>query len=156
MVSRRSEITAAQAKLVAANLNFNNEHLILVRDVNHAYYSLPNTAGLRDAAEVSLKDARAVEQAAVDRRANGLATVSEVLEARALSAEANYQLQAAIGARRSSSAISLKSSPLPPSIHSTSKRWTLFTFPMLSTSPSRMPSRPGSRTGRISRRKKLR
>jgi hypothetical protein len=64
--ARRTEITAAQAKLVAANLNFNNEHLVLVRNVSQAYYSLLNATGLRKAAEVSLKDAQTVEAAAVE------------------------------------------------------------------------------------------
>jgi hypothetical protein len=31
--ARRTEITAAQARLVAANLSFNNEHLVLIREV---------------------------------------------------------------------------------------------------------------------------
>ena len=56
--ARRAEITAAQARLVAANLSFNNEHLILIRQVSQAYFSLLRARGLREAAEVSLSDAR--------------------------------------------------------------------------------------------------
>ena len=96
--ARRSEVTAAQARLVAANLNFNNEHLLLIRQVSEAYYGLLNAIGLRKAAEISLSDARALEAAAQDRRDNGLATVPEVLEARAASAKANYDLKSALGA----------------------------------------------------------
>ncbi|MBV8550593.1 MAG: TolC family protein [Acidobacteriaceae bacterium] len=98
--ARRSEITATQARLIAANLNFNNTHLVLIQQVCLAYYSLLNATGLRRAAEVSLKDAKTVEAAAQDRRDNGLATVPEVLEARAATAKANYDLQIAIGAER--------------------------------------------------------
>ena len=56
--------------------------------------------GLREAAEVSLNDARTTESAAQERRKNGLATVPEVLEAKAATAKAAYDLQSAIGAER--------------------------------------------------------
>ena len=98
--ARRTEITAAQARLVASNLSFNNEHLILIQQVSQAYFSLLRARGLREAAEVSLNDARTTEEAAQDRRKNGLATVPEVLEAKAATAKAAYDLQSAIGAER--------------------------------------------------------
>jgi outer membrane protein len=98
--ARRTEISAAQARLVAANLAFNNEHLDLIRQVSQAYFSLLGARGLREAAEVSLKDARTTETAAQERRNNGLATVPEVLEAKAATAKAVYDLQSAIGAER--------------------------------------------------------
>jgi outer membrane protein len=95
--ARRTEITAAQARLVAANLSFSNEHLVLIREVSQAYFSLLEAKGLREAAEVSLKDAKELEAAAQERRDNGLATVPEVLEAKAATAKAAYDLQSAIG-----------------------------------------------------------
>jgi outer membrane protein len=98
--ARRTEISAAQARLVAADLTFNNEHLDLIRQVSQAYFSLLGARGLREAAEVSLKDARTTETAAQERRNNGLATVPEVLEAKAATAKAAYDLQSAIGAER--------------------------------------------------------
>src|SRR5271156_846937 len=98
--ARRAEITTAQARLVAANLSFNNEHLILIRQVSQAYFSLLRARGLREAAEVSLSDARTTESAAQERRKNGLATVPEVLEAKAATAKAAYDLQSAIGAEK--------------------------------------------------------
>jgi outer membrane protein TolC len=98
--ARRTEISAAQARLVAANLSFNNEHLVLIRQVSQAYFSLLRARGLRQAAEVSLNDARTTETAAQDRRANGLATVPEVLEAKAATAKAAYDLQSSIGAEQ--------------------------------------------------------
>ena len=99
--ARRAEITAAQARLLAADLNFNNEHLVLIEQISQAYYRLLNATGLREAAEVSLNEARQFEQAAQDRKQNGLATLPDVLEARAASARANYELQNAIGIERS-------------------------------------------------------
>jgi outer membrane protein len=97
---RRTEISAAQARLVAANLSFNNEHLDLIRQVSQAYFSLLGARGLREATEVSLNDAKTTETAAQERRKNGLATVPEVLEAKAATAKAAYDLQSAIGAER--------------------------------------------------------
>ncbi len=98
--ARRTEITATQARLVAANLSFNNEHLILIQQVSQAYFSLLRARGLREAAEVSLNDARTTETAAQERRKNGLATVPEVLEAKAATAKAAYDLKSAIGAEQ--------------------------------------------------------
>ncbi len=98
--ARRDQITAAQAQLVAANLSFNNDHLILIRQVSQAYFSLLSARGLREAAEVSLNDAKTTEAAAQERRNNGLATVPEVLEAKAATAKAAYNLQSAIGAEK--------------------------------------------------------
>jgi outer membrane protein TolC len=98
--ARRTEISAAQARLIAANLSFNNEHLILIRQVSQAYFNLLKARGLREAAEVSLNDARTTEAAAQERRKNGLATVPEVLEAKAATAKAAYDLQSAIGAEQ--------------------------------------------------------
>jgi len=98
--ARHTEITAAQARLVAANLSFNNEHLTLIRQVSEAYFNLLRARGLREAAEVSLNDARTTESAAQERRKNGLATVPEVLEAKAATAKAAYDLQSASGAER--------------------------------------------------------
>jgi outer membrane protein TolC len=98
--ARRTEVTAAQAKLVAANLSFNNEHLLLIRRVSQSYFDLLKARGLREAAEVSLNDAQVAEAAAEDRRRNGLATVPEVLEAKAASAKATYDLKSALGAEQ--------------------------------------------------------
>jgi outer membrane protein len=98
--ARRTEITAAQARLVAANLSFNNEHLILIQQTSQAYFNLLRARGLREAAEDSLNDAKTTEDAAQERRSNGLATVPEVLEAKAATAKAAYDLQSAIGAEK--------------------------------------------------------
>jgi outer membrane protein len=98
--ARRTEITAAKARLVVTNLSFNKEHLILIREVSQAYFSLLRARGLREAAEVSLNDAKTTETAAQERRKNGLATVPEVLEAKAATAKAAYDVQSTIGAEK--------------------------------------------------------
>jgi outer membrane protein len=98
--ARRTEITATQAKLVAANLSFNDAHLQLMQQVSQAYYALLNASGLRAAAEVNLSDADALDEAAQERRNNGLATLPDLLEARAEREKAKYSLQSAIGAEK--------------------------------------------------------
>lgn len=98
--ARRDEINAAKARLLASNLTFNNQHLILIQKVSAAYYTLLNAIGLREAAEVNLHDARVVEEAVRDRKANGLATLPDLLEARAAAAKADYELQSALGAEQ--------------------------------------------------------
>jgi outer membrane protein TolC len=63
-----------------------------------AYYRVLNTKGQEDAAEANLKNAQTVQQAAEARLDLGLATLPDVLEARSAAAQADYDLQAAIGA----------------------------------------------------------
>lgn len=99
--ARRSEITAAQARLLASNFSFNQEHLVLIEQVSQAYFRLLNAIGLREAAEVSLNDAKEFQAGTEERKQNGLATLPDVLEARAATARANYELQSTVGAERS-------------------------------------------------------
>jgi outer membrane protein TolC len=115
--ARRDEINAAKARLLAANLTFNNEHLVLIQQVSAAYYKLLNTTGLREAAEVNLHDAQTVESAVRERKTNGLATLPDVLEARAATAKADYELQSTLGAEKTAFgdlATVLTASPVKP------------------------------------------
>jgi outer membrane protein len=95
---RSGAIDAAKADLLAANLAFNDTHRKIIFDVMSAYYRLLNAMGQRAAAEVSLKNAQAVQEDAEERLNHGLATKPDVLEARAATAQAQYDLQAVIGA----------------------------------------------------------
>ena len=63
-----------------------------------AYYKLLDTKGKEDAARANLKDAQTVQQAAEARLQSGLVTLPDVLETRSTAAQADYDLQAAIGA----------------------------------------------------------
>lgn len=94
--TRQSEIRAARARQVAANFHFNDAHLQIINNVTQAYYGLQNAVGLHEAAIANLKDAKAVQDAAEERLRNGLATLPDVLEARAAAAKAEYELQSAI------------------------------------------------------------
>jgi len=95
---RSGVIDAAKADLLAANFAFNDTHRKIIFQVTAAYYNLLNQIGQQGAAEASLKNAQAVQEDAEDRLVHGLATKPDVLEAAAATAQAQYDLQAVIGA----------------------------------------------------------
>ena len=95
---RSGQIDAAKAELLASNLAFNDTHRRIIYQVSSAYYRLLNAEGQRQAAEVSLENAKTVEEDAKARLANGLATKPDQLEATAARAQAEFDLQARIGA----------------------------------------------------------
>jgi outer membrane protein len=97
---RRGRINAEVAGLLSANFAFNNVHRQLINDVSQAYYRLLNAQGQEEAAGASLVNAQNVQQAAEDRLRNGLATLPDVLEARSATAQAQYNLQAVLGAEQ--------------------------------------------------------
>jgi outer membrane protein len=98
--SRSGRIDAARAETLAANFAFNDTHRQVIYRVEAAYYQLLNAAGQEDAARASLANAQAVQQSAEDRLDNGLATLPDVLEARSATAQAEYELQAVLGAEQ--------------------------------------------------------
>jgi outer membrane protein TolC len=98
--ARSGRINAARAEVLAANFAFNDTHRNVIYQVEQAYYRLLNSMGQEDAARASLSNARAVEQSAEDRLKNGLATLPDVLEARSATAQAEYDLQAVLGAEQ--------------------------------------------------------
>ena len=96
--ARAGRIDAARARLLSANFAFNDTHRIVINLVQQAYYRLLSAIGQEDAAQASLTNAKAVQQAAEERLNNGLATLPDVLEARSATAQAEYDLQAVVGA----------------------------------------------------------
>jgi outer membrane protein len=112
--ARAGRIAQARAELLAANFGFNDTHRGVIYQVEQAYYQLLNAMGQEDAARASLANTQAVEEAAEDRLQHGLATLPDVLEARSATAQAQYGLQAALGAEQvahGNLATSLGSSP---------------------------------------------
>jgi outer membrane protein len=95
---RGGRIDAAKAETLVANFAFNDTHRQVIYRVEQAYYQVLNAAGQEDAARASLANAEAVQQSAEDRLNNGLATLPDVLEARSATAQAEYELQAVLGA----------------------------------------------------------
>ena len=96
--ARSGRIDAARARLLSANFAFNDTHRSVIDQVEQAYYRLLNSIGQEDSAQASLANAKAVEQAAQERLTNGLATLPDLLEARSATAQAEYDLQAVVGA----------------------------------------------------------
>ena len=96
--ARRSRINAESARLLEANFAFNDVHRRLIFEVQAAYYRLLNASGQEGAARASLDNAQTVQNAAEARLHNGLATLPDVLEARSATAQAQYELQAVLGA----------------------------------------------------------
>jgi len=96
--ARPGRINAARAQLLAANVAFNDTHRRVIYQVQQAYYRLLSSMGEEESARASLSNAEAVQQAAEQRLANGLATRPDVLEARSATAQAEYDLQAILGA----------------------------------------------------------
>ena len=95
---RAGAIDIAKANLLAADLHFNDTHRKIIYSVTSSYYHLLNARGQREAAEANVKNAQAVEDQVKSRLDNGLATKPDFLEASAARAQAEYDLQAAIGA----------------------------------------------------------
>lgn len=96
--ARRGRIDAENARVLAANFAFNDVHRKIIYQVQEAYYRLLSASGQEAAARASLANAQAVQQAAEQRLQNGLATLPDVLEARSATAQAQYDLQAVLGA----------------------------------------------------------
>ncbi len=96
--ARAGRMNAAKAESLAANFAFNDTHREVIYRVEQAYYQLLNASGQEEAARVNLSNAQAVQQAAEERLNNGLATLPDVLEARSATAQAEYELQAVLGA----------------------------------------------------------
>jgi outer membrane protein len=96
--ARSGRIDAARARLLSATFAFNDTHRSVIDQVEQAYYRLLNSIGQEDSAQASLANAKAVDQAAQERLTNGLATLPDVLEARSATAQAEYDLQSALGA----------------------------------------------------------
>ena len=96
--ARRGRINAESARLLSSNFAFNDVHRQVIYNVSEAYYRLLDAMGQEEAAGASLVNARTVQQAAEERLRNGLATLPDVLEARSATAQAEYDLQAVLGA----------------------------------------------------------
>ena len=111
---RGGAVDIAKANLLIADLAFNDTHRQLIFKVSSAYFRLLNAKGQRAAAEASLKNAQSIEENAQSRLNNGLATKPDQLEASAARAQADYDLQAAIGAEEIAHGALATAMGLPP------------------------------------------
>jgi len=97
---RRADIDTAKARAFAADFSFNETHESIIFAVTAAYYQLVSAMGQVDAAEANLKNSQTVESAVDARLKNGLATLPDMLEAKAATAQADYDLETAKGNER--------------------------------------------------------
>src|SRR5262249_34244623 len=97
---RSGEVDIAKANLLVENLQFNDTHRRLIYQVSSSYFRLLNARGQRESAEISLKNTETVESDAENRLKNGLATKTDFLEASAARAQADFDLQATLGAEQ--------------------------------------------------------
>ena len=95
---RSQAVAISRNNLLSANFQFNDAQRKIIFKVMQGYYELLDRQGRQDAAEADLKNAQTVEQATEARLKNGLATLPDLLEARSATAQADYDLQATIGA----------------------------------------------------------
>lgn len=95
---KEATLDANRQALAAANFGFNAMHQKIVFDVTRAYYTLNAVHGRVGVAQASLGLAQTLQNAAESRRARGLATLPEVLQAREQSARAAYDLQESVAA----------------------------------------------------------
>lgn len=92
---KQAAIDATQEALAAANFGFNATHQKVVFEVTRAYYGVNTAQGRVEVARAALALALKLQAAAEARRARGLATLPEVLQAREQSARAAYELEEA-------------------------------------------------------------
>jgi outer membrane protein len=90
--ARSAHIDLAKANLLASDFSFNDTHRRLVFQVTEAFYRLLDAIGQDGAAHATLTDAQTVQESVEARLGNGLATLPDVLEARAATAQARYEL----------------------------------------------------------------
>jgi outer membrane protein TolC len=111
---RGGAIEEARAEMFEADFAFNDTHRRIIYQVTSGYYRLLNTIGQLDAAKATLLNANTVEQDAQSRLDHGLATTPDLLEAQAEAAQAEYDLQSAIGAEEIAQGDLATTLSLPP------------------------------------------
>ena len=90
--AREAKIDQAKTDLLAADLTFNDTHRRVAFEVAEAYYRLLDAMSQEESAQATLTDAQTVQQAIEAKLANGFATLPDVLEARAATAQVRYEL----------------------------------------------------------------
>lgn len=96
--ARAGNISAAEAALLSADWNHNALLSDLARRTAQAYFNFAGTQSLLEAEQLTWEQARTNLAATEDRRAVGVATVADVLQARTAVAQAELSLRSAEGA----------------------------------------------------------
>lgn len=94
---RRGAIDAAKANLFSAGTALNETHEQVALAVTTNYYKVLSAKGLVDAARASLQDAETLEKSVQDQLNHGLATLPNLLNAKAQQQQAEYNMENAEG-----------------------------------------------------------
>jgi outer membrane protein len=94
---RSDVVAAAKERLMIANVGFNGTHQKIVFEVTDRFYQLGNARQKVLVSQSALETAQTVEKAVQARIDNGLATKPELLQAQQLSAQSDFDLEAARG-----------------------------------------------------------
>lgn len=97
---REAQVDAAKAEALAAGANFIQANQDVAFLVTSDYYKLVTAQERLAAARETLKTAQTTQDAAEDRLQNGRATMPDVLNARAETSQAVFDLEAADGAEK--------------------------------------------------------
>lgn len=97
---REGKVDAAAAEKIAAGANFIRANQTVAFNVARAYYSLVTAQERLTAAQETLKTAQTTQDAAEAQLNNGRSTLPDVLNARAETAQAQFDLESADGDER--------------------------------------------------------
>jgi outer membrane protein TolC len=97
---RKARVDAAKAEALSAGAQFIKTNQDVASAISNAYYSLLTAEERLLAARDTLRTAQTTQDAAEARLANGRATLPDVLNARAETAQANFDLEQADGEAR--------------------------------------------------------
>lgn len=109
-------VAARREQIAVANFGFNATHEKVAFEVTRAYYTLGAVQGRVEVARAAYKLAQTLQDAAESRKARGLATRPEVLQAREQAARANYDLQEALAAENDARMALLEAVGLRPTL----------------------------------------
>jgi outer membrane protein TolC len=111
--SRAATAEAARQALFASNFSFNKTFQDVIYNVMSSYYNLDSKMSALEAAVVSLKNADSTLASVTQKKNAGLASLTDLLQARQSQAQAVYTLESARGDQVSARATLLQNLGLP-------------------------------------------
>jgi outer membrane protein TolC len=113
---RSAVVAAAKERLMMANVGFNGTHQKIVFQVTDRFYQLGNARQKVLVSQSALEAARTVEQAVEARVGTGLATKPELLQAQQQTAQAEFDVEASLGAESDARVALVESIGLLPTV----------------------------------------
>jgi outer membrane protein len=113
---RGALVAAAKERLMMANVGFNGTHQKIVFEVTDRFYKFGTARQKVIVSQSALEAGRTVEQAVQARIDNGLATKPELLQAQQQTAQAEFDVEAAVGAESDARVALVESVGLLPTV----------------------------------------